>query len=232
MHRILIVEDDPDLRELLSYELAHEGFGVDAAERGAEALRICQRRVPDLILLDLMLPDYSGIEICQALRRWPETQDVPIIFLTACGSESDRIRGLEVGANDYMSKPFSMRELVLRVQSLLKRRSAPAPGTTAGASPAAAPLASISPTRVANRELLRVWEGFAGNHMDRGEWREAGEIWRAILARFARDLSGEEESLIRKQIITCDRGLGVTGPDIDLNTGASTAAPGTPDRGV
>ena len=237
MHRILIVEDDPDLRELLSYDLAQEGFEVEAAERGAEALRICQRRVPDLILLDLMLPDYSGIEICQALRRWPETQDVPIIFLTACGGESDRIRGLEVGANDYMSKPFSMRELVLRVQSLLKRRSAPAPGP----SPAVAPgMAPISPTRVANRELLRVWEGFAGNHMDRREWHEAGEIWRAILARFTRDLSSEEESMIRRQITSCEQGLGGAagtgaGMTIDLDPSAKdpgTAAPGPPDRGA
>jgi DNA-binding response OmpR family regulator len=198
MRRILIVEDDPDLRELLSYELQREGFAVDAAEFGADALRICQRRAPDLILLDLMLPDYSGVEICQALRRSPETQDVPIVFLTACGSESERIRGLEVGADDYVSKPFSMRELVLRLQSLLKRR---APAVSA----------SISPTRVVNRELLRVWEGFAGNHMGRGEWREAREIWRAILARFEGDLSAEEGALVRRRIDACDRAL-IEGP--------------------
>jgi DNA-binding response OmpR family regulator len=205
MHRILVVEDDPDLRELLTYELVHEGFAVDAAELGAEALRVCQRRAPDLVLLDLMLPDYSGIEICQALRRSPETQDVPIVFLTACGSESERIRGLEVGADDYVSKPFSMRELVLRIQALLKRRSAAAVASAASA--AIPPMSPISPTRVYHRELLRVWEGFAGNHMRRSEWREAREIWRAILARFEGDLASGEVMLIQGRIQDCDRAL-------------------------
>ena len=199
MRRILVVEDDPDLRELLSYELAREGFAVDATELGADALRICQRGAPDLVLLDLMLPDYSGVEICQALRRSPETQDVPIVFLTACGSESERIRGLEVGADDYISKPFSMRELILRLHALLKRRRAPV-----------TPIAPISPMRVANRELLRVWEGFAGNHMGRGEWREAREIWRAILARFQSDLSSEESAVAHRRIIACDQALAET----------------------
>ena len=194
MRRILIVEDDPDLRELLGYDLAQEGFEIDATELGAEALRICHRRPPDLVLLDLMLPDYSGIEICQALRRSPDTQDVPIIFLTACGSESDRIRGLEVGADDYISKPFSMRELVLRIQSLFRRKSV-------------LPSTPISPTRVVHRELLRVWEGFANNHMGRGEWREAREIWRAILARFEGDLSSGEVTTVQERIGECERSI-------------------------
>jgi DNA-binding response OmpR family regulator len=194
MRRILIVEDDPDLRELLGYDLTQEGFAIDATELGAEALRICQRRPPDLVLLDVMLPDFSGIEICQALRRSAETQDVPIVFLTACGSEAERVRGLEVGGDDYVSKPFSMRELVLRIRGLLKRQST-------------VPAAPLSPTRVAHRELLRVWKGFATNHMERREWREAREIWRAILARFEGDLSAEELATVQRRIVDCERAL-------------------------
>jgi DNA-binding response OmpR family regulator len=163
--------------------------------------RICQRQSPDLVLLDLMLPDYSGIEICQALRRSAGTQELPIVFLTACGSESDRIRGLEVGADDYVSKPFSMRELILRVQALLKRRST-------------LPSGPISPDRVANRERLRVWEGFASNHMGRDEWREAREIWRAILARFESDLSSSEAALVRAQLDACDQALSLRPPPV------------------
>jgi DNA-binding response OmpR family regulator len=196
MRRFLIVEDDPDLRELLSYELTQEGFGVDATGFGAEALRMCHRQAPDLVLLDLMLPDYSGLEICRALRRSPETDDVPIIFLTACGADADRIQGLEVGADDYVSKPFQMRELTLRIQALLRR--------TDPRSVAPTPLVS---DRVVRREQLRVWEGFAGNHMGRAEWQEAREIWRAILARFEADLSPIELTRVRAQIDGCDRAL-------------------------
>jgi DNA-binding response OmpR family regulator len=194
MQQILVVEDDPDLRELLCYEMTREGFGVDATAFGSEALRLCRRHPPDLVLLDLMLPDYSGIEICMALRRSRPTQDVPIIFLTARSADIDRVQGLEVGADDYVSKPFVMRELVLRIQALLKRRQVPAP-------------AAISPQRVAHREQMRVWEGFATNHMGRTEWREAREIWRAIMARFEGDLSPEELSHVQEQIEDCDAAL-------------------------
>jgi len=194
MRRVLIVEDDPDLRELLSYELAREGFDVDATALGREALRLCRRRTPDLVLLDLMLPDYSGIEICTALRRSPETRLVPIIFLTARHTEAERIHGLEVGADDYVSKPFSMRELLLRIHALLKRTAEPTE-------------VAISPVRIAHREQLRVWEGFAANHMNRGEWREAREITRAILARFEGDLSPDETARVQKQLDDCERAL-------------------------
>jgi two-component system phosphate regulon response regulator PhoB len=196
MRRILIVEDDPDLREVLAYELVREGFGVDETASGKEALRLCQRRPPDLVLLDLMLPDYSGTEICQALRRSRETERVPVIFLTACGAEDDRIRGLEVGADDYLSKPFNMRELILRIHALLKRAEAAAH-------------APISPVRVAHREQLRVWQGFAANHMGRAEWREAREIWRAIRARFESDLSTAELAEVETKISDCDQALTV-----------------------
>jgi two-component system phosphate regulon response regulator PhoB len=196
MRRILIVEDDPDLRELLSYELSQEGFGIDATAFGAEALRLCQRQTPDLVLLDLMLPDFSGLEICRALRRAPETEDVPIIFLTACGADADRIQGLEVGADDYVSKPFQMRELTLRIHALLRRTD-----------PRAAAAPPLLSDRVVRREQLRVWEGFAANHMGRSEWHEAREIWRAILARFESDLSPIEVSRVRTQIADCERAI-------------------------
>jgi two-component system phosphate regulon response regulator PhoB len=195
MRRILVVEDDPDLRELLTYDLTHEGFAIAATDLGAEALRLCQRDVPDLVLLDLMLPDYSGIEVCRALRRSPETKDVPIVFLTACGADADRIHGLEVGADDYVSKPFQMRELVLRIQALLKRAEVRT-------------VAPISPRRVVHREQLRVWEGFAANHMGRAEWREAQEIWQAILTHFEGDLSPAELTRVREQIDGCERAMG------------------------
>jgi len=194
MRRVLIVEDDPDLRELLSYELAREGLDVDATALGREALRLCRRRPPDLVLLDLMLPDYSGIEICLALRRSADTRRVPIIFLTARHSEAERIHGLEAGADDYVPKPFNMRELVLRIQALLKRTAEPTD-------------IMISPARIAHREQLRVWEGFATNHMSRAEWREAREISRAILARFESDLSPDELMRLQRQIDDCDRAL-------------------------
>jgi DNA-binding response OmpR family regulator len=194
MRRVLIVEDDPDLREILSYDLVREGFEVEATPLGCEALRLCRRQTPDLVLLDLMLPDTSGIEICLALRRAPQTHRVPIIFLTARHSEEERIAGLEVGADDYLSKPFNMRELVLRIQALLKRAGEPAG-------------MAISPARVAHRELLRVWEGFAANHISRAEWREAREISGAILARFEGDLSPEERLRVQRQIEDCDRAL-------------------------
>jgi DNA-binding response OmpR family regulator len=189
-----VVEDDPDLREVLRYTLAGEGFNVDATAFGAEALRLCQRRPPDLVLLDLMLPDYTGIEICLALRRSAPTADVPIVFLTARHSESERIRGLEVGADDYVSKPFNMRELILRIHALLKRTLS-------------VPVIPLSPERVFNREQLRVWEGFATNHMRRGEWREAREIWRAIRQRFEKDLSPAELGHVEGRITDCDLGL-------------------------
>jgi DNA-binding response OmpR family regulator len=213
MRRILVVEDDPDLRELLTFNLAREGFDIDAVERGGEALRRCRHSPPDLVLLDMMLPDCSGLEVCQALRRSPDTGGVPIIFLTACRTEPERIRGLEVGADDYLSKPFNMRELILRIHALLKRsteRAERAEGRDRDAPSERGertPPTNISPQRVAHREQLRVWNGFAANHMSRAEWREAREIWRAILSRFEADLSNSEVIGIKGQIDDCERAL-------------------------
>ncbi|MEQ9815124.1 MAG: phosphate regulon transcriptional regulator PhoB [Azospirillaceae bacterium] len=121
---ILVVEDEVDLVTLLSYNLEREGYAVGTAYDGDEALLAAAERRPSLILLDWMLPHKSGIEICRQLRRSQQTRDVPIIMLTARGEEGDRIRGLDSGADDYITKPFSVNELMARVRAVL-RRSAP-----------------------------------------------------------------------------------------------------------
>ncbi|WP_198669621.1 phosphate regulon transcriptional regulator PhoB [Pelagibacterium sediminicola] len=119
--QVLVVEDEADLVELLRYNLEAEGFGVAAAQDAEEAmLRIAERK-PDIILLDWMLPGASGIEICRRLRARPETATVPIIMVTARGEEEERVRGLATGADDYMVKPFSIPELLARVNALLRR---------------------------------------------------------------------------------------------------------------
>lgn len=118
---LLIVEDESALVELLRYNFEKEGFRVATASDGEAALVAVEESAPDLIVLDWMLPHVSGLEVCRQLRRRPETRDVPIIMLTARGEESDRIRGLEVGADDYVSKPFSPSELIARVRAVLRR---------------------------------------------------------------------------------------------------------------
>ena len=125
---ILIVEDESALVEILRYNLEKEDFRITAAIDGEEAMTAIAENKPDLVILDWMLPLISGLEICRQLRRKPETRDLPIILLTARGEEVDRVRGLEVGADDYISKPFSPSELVARVRALL-RRSKPAMST-------------------------------------------------------------------------------------------------------
>jgi two-component system phosphate regulon response regulator PhoB len=118
---LLIVEDEAALVELLRYNLEKEGFRVSVAMDGEAALVSVAEARPDLIGLDWMLPHVSGLEVCRQIRRKPDTRDVPIIMLTARGEESDRIRGLEVGADDYVAKPFSPSELIARVRAVLRR---------------------------------------------------------------------------------------------------------------
>src|SRR5690606_36020530 len=120
---ILIVEDEADLRELMRYNLEAEGFRVATAESGDEAVERIRDGVPDLILLDWMLPGLSGIELCRRWRSREETAQTPIIMITARGEEEERVRGLATGADDYIVKPFSMPELVARIQALLRRSS-------------------------------------------------------------------------------------------------------------
>lgn len=119
--KVLIVDDEPDALELVKVNLTNAGFFVATAEDGEEALKKARSLNPDLILLDVMLPLVDGLEVCKILRRDDATRDIPIIMLTAKAAEIDRVLGLELGADDYVTKPFSPRELVLRVKALLRR---------------------------------------------------------------------------------------------------------------
>jgi len=125
-HRILVVDDEPDITALVAYHLAKEGYRVATASTGAEALKAAASAPPDLVVLDLMLPGVSGYDVLQELRRHPETRDVGVILLTARKDELDRVKGLSLGADDYVVKPFSPKELVLRVSAVLRRLAGPA----------------------------------------------------------------------------------------------------------
>jgi phosphate regulon transcriptional regulator PhoB len=126
--KVLVVDDEPDALELIDYNLRGAGYQVFTAANGTRAMELAQRHLPDLIILDLMLPEIDGIEVCKILRRNIETQDIPIIMLTAKADEIDRVIGLEVGADDYVTKPFSPRELTLRVKNILRRGKSNADG--------------------------------------------------------------------------------------------------------
>lgn len=125
--RIAIVEDEEDIAEVLQYNLVREGFQVEVHGRGDTAWDALRRKPPDLVLLDLMLPGLDGLELARLLRREPSTAGIPIVMLTAKGEELDRIVGLELGADDYISKPFSPRETMLRIKAVLRRRQAEPP---------------------------------------------------------------------------------------------------------
>jgi DNA-binding response OmpR family regulator len=145
---ILVVEDEPILRDTIVYNLRAEGYDVLTAGDGATALDTAQRSRPDLVLLDVMLPVLDGLEVCRQLRQRGETTDVPILMLTARADETDKVVGLELGADDYVTKPFSWRELRARVRALLRR---------AEPRPAAAPAASLrDESRILTAEDLRV----------------------------------------------------------------------------
>jgi two-component system, OmpR family, phosphate regulon response regulator PhoB len=125
--RILLVDDEPDLIELLRVNLDQAGYTVDSAEDGRAALVSIRRNPPDLLILDLMLPDVSGSEICRRVRADPQLSGIPIIMLTAKADEVDRVVGLELGADDYVTKPFSPREMTLRVRAVLRRQKSAGP---------------------------------------------------------------------------------------------------------
>ncbi|MBL4693622.1 MAG: phosphate regulon transcriptional regulator PhoB [Magnetovibrio sp.] len=120
-HTVLIVEDEPAQAEVLSYNLESAGFRIMIAVNGEEGLLLAQKNVPDAIILDWMLPGLSGIEVCRKLRADPATRDIPILMLTARGEEEDRVRGIETGADDYVLKPYSPREVMARIKGLLRR---------------------------------------------------------------------------------------------------------------
>lgn len=125
--KILIVEDEEDVMELIRYNLAKEGFNCDAAYNGQEALKKAQAMLPDLVLLDLMLLEVDGLEVCKRLKSSPQTEHIPIVMVTAKSDEADIIMGLELGADDYITKPFSPKVLVARVRAVLRRKTTEIP---------------------------------------------------------------------------------------------------------
>jgi two-component system phosphate regulon response regulator PhoB len=138
-HRILVVDDEPDITALVAYHLAKTGYRVSTAANGPDALKSAREERPDIVILDVMLPGVSGYDVLAELRRREETKDVGVILLTARREEPDRIRGLSLGADDYLTKPFSPAELALRVNALLRRLAAPA--VSGGSTLAAGPIA-------------------------------------------------------------------------------------------
>jgi two-component system, OmpR family, phosphate regulon response regulator PhoB len=147
MARILVIEDEPDIREVLDYNLRTAGYDVIPAERGREGLTLAREQRPDLVLLDLMLPDLSGTEVCRAIKDDPSTRATPVVVLTARNSEIDRVVGFELGADDYVTKPFSVRELILRIRAVLRRSES---------RPVEANLVDFGTLRV-DRDAHRVW---------------------------------------------------------------------------
>ena len=153
-HRVLVVDDEPDITALVAYHLAKAGYRVSTAATGPEALKAAREERPDIVILDLMLPGVSGYDVLAELRRQEETRDVGVILLTARREEPDRIRGLSLGADDYLTKPFSPQELSLRVQAVLRRLGSPA--VSAGSTLAAGPISidrSAHCVTVAGQEL-------------------------------------------------------------------------------
>ena len=148
-NRILVVDDEPDITALVAYHLAKAGYRVSTASNGTEAIRAAADQRPDVIVLDLMLPGLSGLDVLQALRKQEETREVGVILLTARREEADRIRGLSLGADDYLTKPFSPHELTLRVGAILRRLAAPS--VAAGSQLVAGP---ITIDRSAHRVLV------------------------------------------------------------------------------
>jgi two-component system phosphate regulon response regulator PhoB len=125
-HRILVVDDEPDITALVAYHLAKAGYRVSTAATGQDALRAAKEERPDVVILDIMLPSVSGYDVLGEMRKREETREVGVILLTARREEADRIKGLSLGADDYLTKPFSPQELTLRVQALLRRLGSPA----------------------------------------------------------------------------------------------------------
>ena len=147
MARILVIEDETDIQQVLAYNLRQAGHEVVSAMRGKEGLWLARDHRPDLVLLDLMLPDLAGTEICRAIKADPNLRRIPVMMVTACGEEIDRVVGLELGADDYVTKPFSVRELLLRVRAILRRSEAERP----------APSSIEFGTLRVDREAHRVW---------------------------------------------------------------------------
>lgn len=131
MVKILVVDDEPSITELVKYNLEKAGFGVDCLDDGFKALEYIKKAPPDLVVLDLMLPGMDGLEVCRNVRQMEKTKMLPVLILTARAREVDRVVGLEIGADDYLTKPFSPRELVARVKTILRRSQHYAPAAAA-----------------------------------------------------------------------------------------------------
>jgi DNA-binding response OmpR family regulator len=194
MARVLVVDDDPDIRVAIAEALKIAGYDVGSAATGAGALAICRQQCPDLVLLDQMLPDLDGLEVCRRLRDEPSTSRVPIVFLTARTGEQDRVRGLAAGADDYVIKPFSTPELLLRIRAVL-RRSTPVE-------------LSLPPLWVRLRDQYRVWNGYAELHLARGEWRDCLEVSRSILDNCEAALTSAERQQLYARLSLCAQHLG------------------------
>lgn len=147
MARILVIEDESDIRQVLDYNLRTAGHEVIPAEQGKVGLALAREQRPDLVLLDLMLPDVSGTEVCRAIKDDPSTRAMPVVVLTARNSEIDRVVGFELGADDYVTKPFSVRELLLRIRAVLRRSES---------RPVEANMVDFGTLRV-DRDAHRVW---------------------------------------------------------------------------
>jgi two-component system phosphate regulon response regulator PhoB len=194
MFRVLVVDDDADINESVRAGLKLAGFDPVGALTGEAALAETDRCCPDLVLLDQMLPDIDGAEICRRLRADPRTKRIPVVFLTARAGEAARIGGLALGADDYIVKPFSMQELVLRLRAVLRR---------------ATPVElQLPPGWVRLRDQFRVWNSYAEIHEARGEWRDCLELSRSILHNCEGALSPAERATIYRRLAVCAENLG------------------------
>jgi len=194
MFRVLVVDDDADINESVRAGLRLAGFDAVSALTGEDALAEVERHCPDLVLLDQMLPDIDGAEICRRLRAAPRTKHIPLVFLTARAGEEARIGGLALGADDYIVKPFSMQELVLRIRAVLRR---------------ATPVElQLPPGWVRLRDQFRVWNSYAEIHLTRGEWRDCLELSRSILHNCEGALSPAERAAIYQRLAICAENLG------------------------
>jgi DNA-binding response OmpR family regulator len=194
MARVLVVDDDPDIRESIVEALKIAGYQVSGAASGSAALAACRQQCPDLVLLDQMLPDIDGLEVCRRLREGPNTSRVPIVFLTARTGEKERVRGLAAGADDYVVKPFSTAELVLRIRAVLRR---------------ATPVElSLPPLWVRMRDQYRVLNGYAEIHLSRSEWRDCLEVSRSILCNCEEALTSVERTSLYERMSMCAHNLG------------------------
>ena len=210
--RILVVEDDPDIRMTLEHFLLDAGHEVDAVGTGHEALKQTAAAIPDMVLLDRMLPDIPGTDVCRALRAAPATKTVAVIIVSARRGEEDRIFGLEQGADDYVEKPFSLRELLLRIEAVVRRarrtsllaNEAERDRQGRRADAAAAEAVAADRRRARAGDEIRGWEGYSRLHFERGEWRECREISRALLREHGDLLTVDEANALRERIRRCD----------------------------